>query len=115
MSMDKSLKQSANLVRQRSVLTRAERIARLMAEEKWTDSSRPLGLPKVKVLRAVLKKAKKAAKEEGAEGEAVAGAAAPAAAPAAGGKAPAGKAPAGKAAPAAKGAAPAKPTGKGGK
>jgi small basic protein (TIGR04137 family) len=88
MSMDKSLKRTSQLVRQRSVLTRAERISRLVAEERWTDNSRPLGLPKVKVLRAVLKKAKKAAKEEAAEGAAAPaeGAAPAAAAPAAGAK-----------------------------
>lgn len=115
MSMDKSLKRSTQLVRQRSVLSRAERIARLVAEERWTDASRPIGLPKVKVMRALIKKVKKAAKDEAAvEGAAAPGAAAPAgaaAAPAAGAKTPAGKG-----APAAKQAsAPAKPAGKGGK
>jgi small basic protein (TIGR04137 family) len=88
MSMDKSLKRTNTLQRQRSVLTRAERIAQLITEERWSDASRPIGLPKVKVARALLKKAKKAAKEEAVEGaEAGAGAAAPAAAPAAAGKA----------------------------
>ena len=70
MSMDKSLKRTSQLVRQRSVLTRAERIARLIAEERWPEDGRPLGLPKVKVMRAIIKKAKKAAKEEAAEGAA---------------------------------------------
>ena len=102
MSMDKSLKRTSQLVRQRSVLTRAERITRLMAEERWQETTRPVGLPKVKVVRALLKKVKKA-KEETAEGAVAEGAAAaPAAAP--GAKAPA---------PAAK--APAKPAGKAGK
>jgi small basic protein (TIGR04137 family) len=111
MSMDKSLKRTSQLVRQRSVLTRAERIARLIAEERWSSSSRPLGLPKVKVIRAILKKVKKAAKEEAAEGAAApaeGAAAAPAAAPAAA-KAPA-KPAAGK--PATGGKSPAKPSGK---
>jgi small basic protein (TIGR04137 family) len=80
MSMDKSLKRTSQLVRQRSVLTRAERIARLMAEDRWNSGGRPLGLPKVKVARTLLKKVKKAAKEE-AGAEAAAGAAATAAAP----------------------------------
>jgi len=109
MSMDKSLKRTSQLVRQRSVLTRAERIARLVTEERWTDASRPLGLPKVKVMRALIKKIKKV-KEEAAEGAAATAegaAAAPAAAPAAGAKgaakpaaakAPAAKPAAGKAA-----------------
>jgi small basic protein (TIGR04137 family) len=114
MSMDKSLKRTSQLVRQRSVLTRAERIARLVTEERWTDGSRPLGLPKVKVARAMLKKAKKVAKEEGAEGAAAEGAAGATGAAAAAPAAAAG-AKAGAKAPAAKPAAAAKPTGKGGK
>src|SRR5438132_3167546 len=74
MSMDKSLKRAGQLVRQRSVLTRAERIQRLMTEDRWTDQSRPVGLPKVKVIRAIIKKVKKAAKEEEAvEGDLPAG------------------------------------------
>mgnify|MGYP001591676707 CR=1 FL=1 len=109
MSMDKSLKRTSQLTRQRSVLTRAERIAQLIKEERWSDTARPLGLPKVKVARALIKKAKKAAKEEGVEGAAAEGAAAPAA-PAAGAKAPAGKA-----APAAKPAAGGKAAKPGGK
>ncbi len=130
MSMDKSLKRASKLARARSVLTRAERIAQLMTEDRWTAQSRAIGLPKVKVIRTVIKKVKKAAKEEAAiEGAAPAAGAAPggaaAAKPAAGkpatgkpaaGKPAAGKAEAGKAAakPAAK--APAtKPAGKGGK
>ena len=78
MSMDKSLKRAGQLVRQRSVLTRAERIQRLMTEDRWTDQSRPVGLPKVKVVKVVVKKIKKAKEEEKPEGEA-AEAAAPAA------------------------------------
>lgn len=109
MSMDKSLKRTSQLTRQRSVLTRAERIAQLIKEERWSETARPLGLPKVKVARALIKKAKKAAKEEGVEGAAAEGAAAPAA-PAAGAKAPAGKA-----APAAKPAAGGKAAKPGGK
>jgi len=109
MSMDKSLKRTSQLTRQRSVLTRAERIAQLIKDERWSETARPLGLPKVKVARAIIKKAKKAAKEEGAEGAAAEGAAAPAAAPAAGAKGPAGKA-----APAAKPAAGGKAAGKSG-
>jgi len=50
MTLDRTLKQHGGLVRARSVLTRAERIARLIDEEKFdpeTDS--PLGLPKTRV------------------------------------------------------------------
>lgn len=85
MTMDRSLRISAGLVRSRSVLSRAERIARLQTSDKWSDGQSPLGLPKVRVYKLSMKKKKKA-KEEG-EGEAAA--AAPAAA---GAKAPAAKA-----------------------
>lgn len=85
MTMDRSLRISAGLVRSRSVLSRAERIARLQTSDKWNDGQSPLGLPKVRVYKLSMKKKKKA-KEEG-EGEAAA--AAPAAA---GAKAPAAKA-----------------------
>lgn len=94
MSIDKSLRRKNSLQRARNVLTRGERIKTLMDEERWQDGRGPYGLPKVKVIRVVVKKVKKAKEEEaGAEGEA---AAAAGAAPAAGGKAPAagGKAPA---------------------
>ena len=111
MSMDKSLKATSQLTRQRSVLTRAERIAQLVKEERWSDTSRPLGLPKIKVVQAIIKKAKKAKEEAAVEGAPAEGvAAAPAAAPAAGAKVPAGKA-----APAAKPAAGGKAAAKGGK
>jgi len=75
MSIDKSLKRKNSLVRARSVLTRAERIKTLQDQEKWTDGRSPFGLPKVRVMKIVLKKAKKekAAEEtEGAEGAAAA-------------------------------------------
>jgi small basic protein (TIGR04137 family) len=80
MSIDKSLKRKSNLVRPRSVLTREERIKTLQAEERWKEGQGPLHLPKVRVMKIVLKKAKKAKAEEGAEGATpAAGAAAPAA------------------------------------
>ena len=66
------------------MLTRAERIKKLQDLEKWTDGRSPFGLPKVRVQKIVLKKAKKAEKAaEGAEGAAAEGAAAAGAAPAA--------------------------------
>lgn len=86
MSIDKSLKRKSGIVRQRSVLSREERIKQLQSEERWKEGQSPFGLPKVKVIKIVLKKAKKAKAEEGAEGATpAAGAAAeakPAAAPA---------------------------------
>jgi hypothetical protein len=67
------------------VLTRAERIKKLQDTEKWTDGRSPFGLPKVRVQKIVIKKAKKEKAAEGAAegGEVKEGAAAPAAAPAA--------------------------------
>jgi len=84
MSIDKSLRRKNTLQRARNVLTRGERISQMQKEDRWPDGRSPYGLPKVKVLKIVVKKAKKKEeKAEGAEGEA----AAAAATPAAGGKA----------------------------
>jgi small basic protein (TIGR04137 family) len=74
MSVDKSLRRKNTLARSRNVLTRAERIKVLKDEERWKDGRSPYGLPKVRVVKIVIKK--KAKKEEKAEE----GAAAPAAA-----------------------------------
>jgi small basic protein (TIGR04137 family) len=83
MSIDKSLRRKDSLQRARSVLTRGERIKKLQELEKWKDGQSPFGLPKVKVVKVVIKKAKKAKEEkaegEGAEAAAAEGAAAPAA------------------------------------
>jgi small basic protein (TIGR04137 family) len=72
MTLDRSLKISGGLARMRSVLTRAERIEKLIEEGKFdpeTDS--PLGLPKVRVRHSKAgtktKKEEKAAPGEGAE------------------------------------------------
>ena len=92
MTIDKSLRVKRGASRNRSVLTRVERIARLREADKWKDGDSPLGLPKVRVRKLTMKKKKKKKEgEEGAEGAEGAAAAAPAAA-AAGGKAPAAKA-----------------------
>lgn len=64
MSIDKSLKRKRGLARQRSVMTREERIKFLQTEEKWTEGRSPFNLPKVRVVKLVLKKAKKAKTEE---------------------------------------------------
>ncbi len=68
MTMDKSLKSRQGLVRSRSVLTRAERIARLGSAERWKEGESPFGLPKVRVLKVTLKKKKKKKEEEEEEG-----------------------------------------------
>lgn len=73
MSIDKSLRPRSALARHRSVLTRAERVSRLEAEERWTEDGPVLGLPKVRNLRAKRAKPKQ---EKAVEAEApVAGAA----------------------------------------
>jgi small basic protein (TIGR04137 family) len=73
MSIDKSLKRKGGMVRSRCVLTRAERIAKMIENGKWTDGSSPFGLPKTRVQKIVLKK--KVKKEAAEGGEAAAGAA----------------------------------------
>jgi small basic protein (TIGR04137 family) len=85
MTIDKSLKVRRGATRNRSVLTRVERIARLQEADRWQEGDSPLGLPKVRVRKLTMKKKKKKKEEEG---DAAAGGAAPAAAkPAAGAKA----------------------------
>ena len=93
MTMDSSLRNRAGMSRSRSVLSRDERIAQMIEEERFNkEKDSPLGLVKTRVRHSRAgHKAKKAA-AEGEEG---------AAAPAAAAPAPGGKAPAGKAAPAA--------------
>jgi len=77
MSIDKSLRRKNSLVRARNVLTRGERIKVLQDEERWQEGRGPYNLPKVRVVKIVVKKAKKAKEEEGAaEGAAAAPAAA---------------------------------------
>src|SRR5213592_982016 len=98
MTIDKSLRVKRGATRNRSVLTRVERIARLTEADAWKEGDSPLGLPKVRVRKLTMKKKKKKKEEEGAAEDGAAGAAAPAA-PTAGAKAAGGK------------AAPAKPAG----
>lgn len=75
MSIDKSLKRKGGMTKTRCVLTRAERIAKMLENGSFNDGRSPYGLPKTRVQKIVLKK--KVKKE--AEGDA-------AAAPAAGAK-----------------------------
>jgi small basic protein (TIGR04137 family) len=103
MSIHKSLKLKNTLVRQRSVLSRWERILKLQDADRWKEGDRVLGLPKVRTKFKV--RARKTEKKETAAAAAPgAAAAAPAAGakPAAGGKAAAAPAAAKAAAPAAK-------------
>ena len=89
-SIDKSLRRKGGMTKQRCVLTRAERIAKMMENGTFGDGRSPFGLPKTRVQKIVLKKK---VKKEAAEGDA---AAAPGAAPAAAAATPAAKAPAAK-------------------
>ncbi len=75
MTMDKSLRIRRGLIRSRSVLTRAERLAQLTQADRWKEGDSPLGLPKVRVFKLSMKKKKKKKEEEG-EGAAGEGAAA---------------------------------------
>jgi small basic protein (TIGR04137 family) len=103
MTIDKSLRVKRGATRNRSVMTRVERIQRLREADRWKEGDSPLGLPKVRVRKLTMKKKKKKKEdEEGATAEGGA-AATPAAAakpaggakPAAGAKAAGGSKPAG--------------------
>ncbi len=48
MSMDKSLRKGGGLARARNVLRRAERLALLQEDEKWTPEKGVFNLPKTK-------------------------------------------------------------------
>src|ERR1700755_1855246 len=72
MTIDKSLRVKRGATRNRSVLTRVERIARLQEADAWKEGDSPLGLPKVRVRKLTMKKKKKKKEEEGAEGAAAA-------------------------------------------
>ncbi len=65
MTMDKSLKMRRGMARARSVLSRAERLERLKATDRWTEDKPPVGLPKVRVYKLAMKKKKKKKEEEG--------------------------------------------------
>jgi small basic protein (TIGR04137 family) len=64
MTIDKSLKVSRGLIKNRSVLSRAERIERLRDADRWNEGDPVLGLPKVRVIKISLKKKKKVKKAE---------------------------------------------------
>ena len=71
MTLDKSLKVNRSLVRARNVLTRAERLEKLIATDRWQEGDSGFGLPKVRGLKVSLRRKKKAKVEEG-EGDAAA-------------------------------------------
>ena len=64
MTLDKSLKVKAGAIKQRNVLTRAERLQKLQEADRWQEGDGILGLPKVRVQKLSLKKKKKVKKAE---------------------------------------------------
>lgn len=119
MSMDRSLKAGAGLVRHRNVLTRMERIDKLKADGKWEEGKPVTGLVKVGHRKTIVgAKADKKVDDAAAVAPAAKGAkGAKGAVAAKGAAAPAAKGAKGAAAPAAKGAkgAAAAPAAKGAK
>jgi small basic protein (TIGR04137 family) len=96
MTIDKSLRVRRGATRNRSVLTRVERITRLQQADRWKEGDSPLGLPKVRVRKLTMKKKKKKKDEEEGAAAAEGGAAAAAPAAAAAAKPAAGAKPAAK-------------------
>ncbi len=47
MSVDRSLRRKSLLERHRNVLTRSERVASLVEQERWEQDQSPLHLPKI--------------------------------------------------------------------
>ena len=80
MSIHRSLASKSKLKRQRNVLSRTERIEKLLDQGRWNEGDTVFGLPALKVIK--IKTGKKKKKEKAAEGEAAAGEGAAAAAPA---------------------------------
>ena len=85
MTVDKSLRTRKGIVRSRNVLTRAERIEKLLQQDRWAEENGPFSLPKVRVYKVVVKKKKKKKGEEEGATAAPAVKGAKAAAPAKGG------------------------------
>jgi small basic protein (TIGR04137 family) len=96
MTIDKSLRVKRGATRNRSVMTRVERIQRLREADRWKEGDSPLGLPKVRVRKLTMKKKKKKKEDEEGAAEGGTAAVAPVAAKPAAGKAAAAKPAAGK-------------------
>jgi len=69
MTIDKSLKIRRGGSANRSVLTRMERLSKLQEADRWKEGDSPLGLPKVRVRKLVLRKKKKKVEEEDGKDE----------------------------------------------
>ena len=59
MTIDKSLKIQAGSAKTRNVLTRAERLVKLIETDRWKEGDAIFGLPKVRVQKISMKKKKK--------------------------------------------------------
>jgi len=70
MTIDKSLKIRAGGSKTRNVLSRAERLEKLKATDRWQDGDSVMGLPKVRVQKITMKKKKKVKKAEDEAGDA---------------------------------------------
>ena len=64
MTIDKSLKIKAGAVKTRNVMTRAERLTKLVEQDRWKEGDPVYGLPKVRVQKISLKKKKKVKKKD---------------------------------------------------
>lgn len=69
MTIDKTLKVRRGATRNRSVLTRAERLEKLKEADRWQEGDSPLALPKVRVRKLQMKKKKKKKEEDEATEE----------------------------------------------
>ena len=67
MTIDKSLRVARGSISNRNVLTRAERLTKLVEEDRWAEGDSPLGLPKVRVEKVSLKRKKKVKQDDGVE------------------------------------------------
>ena len=67
MTIDKSLKIKAGSAKTRNVLTRPERLAKLVDDDRWQEGDPVYGIPKVRVVKISMKKKKKVKKEDDAE------------------------------------------------
>ena len=64
MTIDKSLKIKAGSVKSRNVLTRPERLTKLIEADRWNEGDPVFGIPKVRVVKISLKKKKKVKKDD---------------------------------------------------
>jgi small basic protein (TIGR04137 family) len=64
MTIDNSLKIKAGSAKTRNVLTRPERLKKLIADDRGNEGDKVYGMPKVRVVKLALKKKKKVKTED---------------------------------------------------